>query len=365
MVETRRGKRNFSSAFVVDQFNEQPQAANNEAEERKSREFAEKDQRAMWDYSDSEPDDTIVRRCSYCGRFCREDQIVGRKGLCLKCNETVDTTGDGTDGNGSNGHSSASALSRLAAISVELDDSGSESVESVRAESEEPPPAHHGRGCNNEDKGTDLCARCWARPPTKVLYNSPICEVCYQVAQEKREHSKGTNKRYQPPTPHLEPGKRLTRVCDDCRRKRKRCQHRRVVDENDPEADFRRKRAKRERAESEAIREDSRRSSSVIEVLDPIPVPAIPAAAPSAVEIDRESDDDGGSSNDENMKRAINESVQTVYRRELERLVEAAEGKLAEAAGSLDAVKRHMAAWRKHLSGGGNASPDDRHMHWI
>ncbi|OJD09434.1 hypothetical protein AJ78_09063, partial [Emergomyces pasteurianus Ep9510] len=188
-------------------------------------------------------------------------------------------------------------------------------------------------------------------------------------------------KRFQPPTPHLQPGKRLTRVCDLCRRKRKRCQHRRVVDENDPEADFPKKRPRKEQVLARTNNKEgnsSTSSSSVSEVNDTVIVSEMeqePKATPRASTITTNTtstctistngamrvtaatdpprnpvavDNECFSTTTNNLRRAIEGSVHVVFSREMDRLVETAEAKLTDAAGALDDVKRHMAAWLKH-----------------
>ncbi|KAK2780936.1 hypothetical protein FQN53_000888 [Emmonsiellopsis sp. PD_33] len=388
----------------------------------------------MWDYSDSEPDDdTMVRRCAYCGRFANVDDMNEETGLCLKCNEAIYKTAKGSisppksKGSGGKGGRVGAALSSMAAVEVDDDSSDVGSITSIHSDLEDDEGDHgvdevgsgrkfRGSGSNRPGGKGELCARCWNKPSTKILYNTPICEDCYVVAQEKRslfskqEHTRGTKakqnmyghraesyssspdsqKRYQPPTPHLQPGKRLTRVCDSCRQKRKRCQHRRVVDEDDPEADFRRKRSKKQRLSMETTSAeeggssspDSNRSSSVIDVTDTVIIsettpepPTIPtttnttnttsftsiSAATSTPTTTPTSSTaapttstplttDGYSTT--NLRRSIEESVHLVYSREMERLVQDAEGKLTDAANSLDAVKTHMAGWLRRVQGG-------------
>ena len=51
-----------------------------------------------------------------------------------------------------------------------------------------------------------------------------------------------------------------------------------------------------------------------------------------------------------NLKEAIAASIHVVYRRELERLVNLAEARMADAAEGLEAVKSHMTAWLRQLS---------------
>jgi hypothetical protein len=39
---------------------------------------------------------------------------------------------------------------------------------------------------DDDDDSGGLCARCWAHPSTKLLYNTPVCDDCFDVAQVKR-----------------------------------------------------------------------------------------------------------------------------------------------------------------------------------
>ncbi|KMU89584.1 hypothetical protein CIHG_07390 [Coccidioides immitis H538.4] len=218
------------------------------------------------------------------------------------------------------------------AIDEEDDDAAaSDSGESVgsKAEGKEEVPLEldsrsQGLGESSDSEEPNLCARCWTRPPTKVLYNSPTCEECYQVAKEMKEGSRGTKqRRFQPPTP-LEPGKKLTRVCDSCRQKRKRCQHRRVVDADDPAvADRRRKR---------------------VRVEAPIPE-------------DAESEDPSSSSEANKPVSSLSlwlsgGGVWLSLPREMERFVEVAAAKMAEATAAYDAFTRHMNGWLYEQSKG-------------
>ncbi|OJD24060.1 hypothetical protein ACJ73_04576, partial [Blastomyces percursus] len=374
----------------------------------------------MWSCSETEPeeDDTTTRRCSYCGRFGHSKSIVEQTGLCHTCHENVhssskDDVSSLMTGNNGGGPSSVAAavMLQMAAVDVNDDSSSIRSITSIHSdqeddeeeeeegeengENERKKRAHSdrklsGRGgdvSSNTITASNLCARCWKNPSTTILYNTPICNECHRVAQEKREHTKGTKKRFQPPTPHLQPGKRLTRVCDSCRRKRKRCQHRRVVDENDPDADLRRKRSRKEwtsAVTNNRAGRSSTSSSSVIEVNDtaivseteeqePMATPCASAnmatttttgtdtstiktttapinrgmlaktKSPDSPHTPKTRNRDGYSTS--NLRRAIEGSVHVVFSREMDRLVETAERKLADAASALDDVKAHMAAW--------------------
>ncbi|KAK2798764.1 hypothetical protein FQN50_008746 [Emmonsiellopsis sp. PD_5] len=306
----------------------------------------------MWDYSDSEPDDdTMVRRCGYCGRFANPDGMNEETGLCLKCNEAIYKTAKGSisppkskGSGGKGGRVGAAVFPRVAAVEVDDDSSDVGSITSIHSDQEDDEDDHRvdevgsgrkfrGSGSNRAGGEEELCARCWNKPSTKILYNTPICEDCYV------------------------PGKRLTRVCDSCRQKRKRCQHRRVVDEDDPEADFRRKRSKKQRLSMETTSPeeegssspDSNRSSSVIDVTDTATT-TTPTSSTAAPTTSTPLTTDGYSTT--NLRRSIEESVHLVYSREMERLVQDAEGKLTDAANALDAVKTHMAGWLRRVKGG-------------
>ncbi|PGH02408.1 hypothetical protein AJ79_07640 [Helicocarpus griseus UAMH5409] len=364
----------------------------------------------MWNCSDSEPDenDTMVRRCSYCGRFGGAKSLVEETGLCHKCHENIHPSAKGNAtfvkaGNDGPSSVAATVLSKMAAVEVNDDSSSMGSITSIHPDREDDDEENEngdngdgskdkktngwklqGKSSNNSsntEEGDDLCARCWKNQSTTILYNTPICDDCYQIAQEKREHTKGTKKRFQPPTPNLQPGKRLTRVCDSCRQKRKRCQHRRVVDENDPEADFRRKRSRKKQPSLAPTRSregrSSTSSSSVIEVNDTVivseteqePVAAAPpATAPTATSTGTTlnggttarstaphraavAESSEGYSTD-NLRRAIEGSVHVVFSREMEKLVATAEGKLEDAAAALDDVKEHMKMWLGRLRDG-------------
>ncbi|TPX26385.1 hypothetical protein DIZ76_011847 [Coccidioides immitis] len=297
----------------------------------------------MWDYSDSEADE-MVSRCSYCGKFCSRAKINAASGLCLPCKAKLHPTRPKPEGD------ARQAKADKMAIDEEDDDAAaSDSGESVgsKAEGKEEVPLEldsrsQGLGESSDSEEPNLCARCWTRPPTKVLYNSPTCEECYQVAKEMKEGSRGTKqRRFQPPTP-LEPGKKLTRVCDSCRQKRKRCQHRRVVDADDPAvADRRRKRVRVEAPIPEDAESEDPSSSSE----------ANKPATVSKTSTKEAATEHCGSA-EQSMQWAIRQSVETVYRREMERLVEVAEAKMAEATAAYDAVTRHMNGWLYEQSKG-------------
>ncbi len=127
----------------------------------------------MWEYSDSELDDDMVRRCSYCGRFCSQSDIVDENGLCRKCSEELDHCSN---------HSSD--VTSAASETVIPDEESMSSSPDGEANSPNPSQINANRRDDGSDSG--LCARCWTHPPTKLLYNTPICDGCFHVAQEKR-----------------------------------------------------------------------------------------------------------------------------------------------------------------------------------
>ncbi|WEW57722.1 hypothetical protein PRK78_003189 [Emydomyces testavorans] len=314
----------------------------------------------MWDYSESDADDKMACRCSYCGKFCSRANIHQRTGLCLPCKEKLRPS-----------EAEAESEAERAETNEMTDDNGSESGESLDSEAEgkeeasqEPESRLKGLGESDQPAKSNLCARCWSRQPTRVLYNSPTCDECYQVAKAKKEGSRGTKvsqilefasksnpnryantyqRRFQPTTP-LQPGKKLTRVCDSCRQKRKRCEHRRVVDADDPDvADRRRKRI---RVEAPIPEEDeSEGSSPTLETRDK----GIVSNSSTGPNVEEPAASNCGSA-EENLQWAIKQSIQTVYRREMERLVQVADSKMEEATEAFDAVKRHMNSWLFELS---------------
>ncbi|EDN03061.1 predicted protein [Histoplasma mississippiense (nom. inval.)] len=367
----------------------------------------------------------MARRCSYCGRFGNPESINEETGLCHKCHKDIQPSSKsgvaslaGKSGEGPS-KVAAAVMLQMAAVDVSDDSNSAGSITSIHSdqdhddednscvdrngdgnESENTKPNSQklrSRGSSNVSSNreieSELCARCWKNPSTTILYNTPICGECYQIAQEKREHTKGTKekrsgaspnqqvakrglrrfsnnqKRFQPPTPDLQPGKRLTRVCDSCRRKRKRCQHRRVVDENDPDADFRKRSRKVQTSTVTNGREGRSRtsSSSVIEVNDTVIVSeteqdaiAAPCTGDTTTigtgtvvdsSLTASAVDSKGCSTS-NLQRAVEESVHVVFSREMDRLVGAAEEKLSDAAVALDDIKEHMTAWLERVNEG-------------
>ena len=128
----------------------------------------------MWGYSDSELGDDMVRRCSYCGRFCRQGDIVDENGLCHKCSEALD---HGSDHSGD-------IVSVVSGEAVVPDDASLTSSPDGAVNS--PNLSHTDVNMSDDGNDSGLCARCWTHPPTKTLYNTPICDRCFRVAQEKR-----------------------------------------------------------------------------------------------------------------------------------------------------------------------------------
>ncbi|EFR00214.1 hypothetical protein MGYG_03217 [Nannizzia gypsea CBS 118893] len=278
-----------------------------------------------WEYSEESEAEEMAARCTYCGRFCNKRAIHGKTGLCYPCRETLRKEGD------------KRALET---------DSDTESASSGRgAEESEPVKGHPAAITEAEDdsqsvkseEGTarsNVCSRCWATEATGTLYNSPVCDDCYHLAQANR-------KRFQPPNPHLQAGKRLTRVCDSCRQKRKRCEHRRVVDATDPEAHCRKRGRKRK---CEEISEDKKESDNS---KDPTSREEEQA---EIIVVDDPAEEPGCS--DENMNHAIKESLDTVYKRELLKLEAIADEKVNEANRALDAVRNHLHHWLEHVRNG-------------
>lgn len=118
-------------------------------------------------------------RCSYCGRFCSRSSLDEGTGLCLPCKEKLRPAG------------SRPAGERQKEVEREIE-SHSNSGEAVvsKAKSTEDTlqvsePNPRGFGASEEPAGA-LCARCWKRPPTKSLYNSPACDECFRVAKEMK-----------------------------------------------------------------------------------------------------------------------------------------------------------------------------------
>ncbi|KAI5285354.1 hypothetical protein KEM54_000634 [Ascosphaera aggregata] len=179
-----------------------------------------------------------MHRCLSCGKFCNWRALVEGSSLCINCSASWHEF-QAPQPSPSEKAGPASALRRThpsmeTIASSPLPPNNDENFDASTVYDAEEKSA--GDRTSQQDIG--LCARCWAAEGTSILYNSPVCDECFRQAREKR-------KRYQPPTPSLQPGKRLTRVCDTCRRKRKRCQHRRIVDENHSEADPRPRRNKK------------------------------------------------------------------------------------------------------------------------
>ncbi|EZF29903.1 hypothetical protein GTR04_5496 [Trichophyton interdigitale] len=285
-----------------------------------------------WEYSEESEAEEMVSRCSYCGRFCNKRAIHGKTGLCYPCRETLrkegdkralETDSDTESASSGRGAEECEPVKGHPAATAEAED------DSQSAKSEE------GTACSN------VCSRCWAAEATGTLYNSPVCDDCYHLAQANREWMKGTKKRFQPPNPHLQAGKRLTRVCDSCRQKRKRCEHRRVVDATDPEAHCRKRGRKRK---CEEISDDKKESEN-----NKAPTSREEEQAEIIV-VDDPAEEPGCS--DESMNHAIKESLDTVYKRELLKLEVIANEKVNEANKALDAVRDHLRSWLDHVRRG-------------
>ncbi|EFE43511.1 conserved hypothetical protein [Trichophyton verrucosum HKI 0517] len=275
-----------------------------------------------WEYSEESEAEEMVSRCSYCGRFCNKRAIHGKTGLCYPCRETLRKEGD------------KRALET---------DSDTESASSGRgAEECEPVKGHPAATAEAEDdsqsakseEGTarsNVCSRCWAAEATGTLYNSPVCDDCYHLAQANREWMKGT--------------------------KRKRCEHRRVVDATDPEAHCRKRGRKRkceeiseDKKESESNNAPTRREEEqgvLIDILFFFFISFYPA---EIIVVDDPAEEPGCS--DESMNHAIKESLDTVYKRELLKLEAIANEKVDEANKALDAVRDHLRSWLEHVRRG-------------
>lgn len=174
----------------------------------------------MWSCSDTEPeeDDTMARRCSYCGRFGNPESINEETGLCHKCNKDIQPSSKsgvaslaGKSGEGPS-KVAAAVMLQMAAVDVSDDSSSAGSITSIHSDQDhddEDNSCVDRNGDGNESKNTkpnsqelrsrgssnvssnqeiesELCARCWKNPSTTILYNTPICGECYQIAQEKR-----------------------------------------------------------------------------------------------------------------------------------------------------------------------------------
>jgi Pyruvate/2-oxoacid:ferredoxin oxidoreductase delta subunit len=129
----------------------------------------------MWGYSDSELDDDMVVRCSYCGRFCSQGDIVGEDGLCHKCSEELNLSSS----------RGGEAMSTVSGEAIVADDVSLSS--SLGGTANSPTPSQNDTDPRDDDNDSGgLCARCWAHPSKKLLYNTPICDDCFHVAQMKR-----------------------------------------------------------------------------------------------------------------------------------------------------------------------------------
>ncbi|KAM5476131.1 hypothetical protein MauCBS54593_000815 [Microsporum audouinii] len=284
-----------------------------------------------WEYSEESETEEMVVRCTYCGRFCNKRAIHGKTGLCYPCRDTLRKEGDEK--------------------ALETDSDAESASSSTRAQECKPVKGHPSATAEADEDSqsakseevtarSNVCSRCWAAEATGTLYNSPVCNDCYHLAQANREWMKGTKKRFQPPNPHLQAGKRLTRVCDSCRQKRKRCEHRRVVDATDPEAHCRKRGRKRK---CEAISDDKSGSENV-------KASASREDEQEVIVVD-DTAEEPGCSND-SMNHAIKESVDIVYKRELLKLEAIAREKIKEANKAMDDLRAHVNGWLEHVTKG-------------
>ncbi|EFE29666.1 uncharacterized protein ARB_03006 [Trichophyton benhamiae CBS 112371] len=294
-----------------------------------------------WEYSEESEAEEMVSRCSYCGRFCNKRAIHGKTGLCYPCRETLRKEGD------------KRALET---------DSDTESASSGRgAEECEPVKGHPAATAEAEDDSQS------AKSEEGTARSNPwpsLCVVCLlrvrfadMVPKHWKEWMKGTKKRFQPPNPHLQAGKRLTRVCDSCRQKRKRCEHRRVVDATDPEAHCRKRGRKRkceeiseDKKESESNNAPTRREEEQDVLIDILSFFFIAFYPAEIIVVDDPAEEPGCS--DESMNHAIKESLDTVYKRELLKLEAIANEKVDEANKALDAVRDYLRSWLEHVRRG-------------
>lgn len=130
-----------------------------------------------WEYSEESEAEEMVSRCSYCGRFCNKRAIHGKTGLCYPCRETLrkegdkralETDSDTESASSGRGAEECEPVKGHPAATAEAED------DSQSAKSEE------GTACSN------VCSRCWAAEATGTLYNSPVCDDCYHLAQANR-----------------------------------------------------------------------------------------------------------------------------------------------------------------------------------
>ncbi|KAK2880059.1 hypothetical protein FQN49_000606 [Arthroderma sp. PD_2] len=309
-----------------------------------------------WEYSgESEPEEMAVR-CNYCGRFCNKKAIHGKTGLCYPCRDTLRQEGDAraqeTDSDAESASSGTSAQECEKPVKGDKSATAEADEDSQSAKSEELTVR------------SNVCSRCWAAEATGTLYNSPVCDDCYDIAQANRVSNngilcgiyvsdsltqvrnigkgwlKGTKKRFQPPNPHLQAGKRLTKVCDSCRQKRKRCEHRRVVDATDPDAHCRKRGRKRKCEDTSEDKSGNESSKATANKEDE-----------QEIIIVDDPEEEPGCSND-SMNHAIKESLDIVYKRELLKLEVIAHDKINEANKAMDDLRAHVNGWLEHITKG-------------
>ncbi|OJD16797.1 hypothetical protein AJ78_03087, partial [Emergomyces pasteurianus Ep9510] len=164
----------------------------------------------------------MARRCSYCGRFGNSENIVAETGLSHNCHRGVHNSskGEATSSMPCNSGDdpsivAAAVMPQMATVDVNDDSSCIGTITSIHSTKEDDDEDHSGedrnggRNGNKKEKDTkqpndqklrvcggnasssremetELCARCWKYPSATMLYNTPICNDCYHIAQEKR-----------------------------------------------------------------------------------------------------------------------------------------------------------------------------------
>ncbi|KAL1953902.1 hypothetical protein VTO42DRAFT_2054 [Malbranchea cinnamomea] len=317
----------------------------------------------------SSPLDSMARRCGYCGKFCSQNRIDSDNGLCYDCRESLKEKEEDPQGPiaKTDDPTSRELTSPLAEhnfiVTNERKGNGGDSNEEETTPPSESSASSKGRGSQSDgqqaeaneeaveksDKSDDeeiqLCGRCWKNPATCTLYSCPTCDDCIALAMSEKANKVG-KQRFQPKNPELPPGKKLTKVCESCRLKRKRCPHRKVVNADDPRVAKRKRKSAHvaDKADDASGSESGDSSSEEMEADPPAPKNDAPRtlqaggrhkAAPLA---------EGPS--DYNMRRAIQGAVKTVYQRELRRLVDVAEQQAGEASKAVEAVKAHISSWK-------------------
>ncbi|KAF3483084.1 uncharacterized protein GIQ15_02408 [Arthroderma uncinatum] len=252
-----------------------------------------------WEYSEESETDEMVARCTYCGRFCNTRAIHGKTGLCYPCRDTLRKEGDERAQETDSDEESAS--SGKPAQECEKPRKGEKSA---TAEADEDSQSAKSEELTVR---SNVCSRCWAAEATGTLYNSPVCDDCYDIAQANR---------------------------------RKRCEHRRVVDASDPAAHCRKRGRKRK---CEDISEDKSGNES--------PKASASREDEQEVIIVDDPEEQPGCS-DDSMNHAIKESLDNVYKKELLRLEAIVHEKINEANKAMDDLRAHVSGWLEHVTKG-------------